>query len=191
MNEFVLGELEEAARALKALIGDSQTHIQIAVAGRLMATCLAEGGRIFSAGNGGSMCDAMHFAEELSGRYREDRPALDATAFSDPGFLTCAANDFGYAHVFARAVEAHARAGDVLVLFSTSGSSENILRAAEVARSKGVHVVALTGKTNSPIAGLADIAIVTPAGKYADRVQELHIKVVHILIALIERHLFG
>ncbi len=137
------------------------------------------------------MCDAMHFAEELSGRYREDRAGLAAIAFSDPGFLTCAANDFGYEQVFARAVESQCKAGDVLVLFSTSGKSANIITAAQKARTQGVKVVVLTGKHGSPLEDLSDICIVTPGGAYADRVQELHIKVVHILIAITERLLFN
>lgn len=191
MTDFIRAELGEALHALRVLIEDQSALERVAAAATLIAERLEQGQRVFSAGNGGSMCDAMHFAEELSGRFRKDRRALDATAFSDPGFLTCAANDFGYDQVFARAIEAHGRAGDVLVLFSTSGSSANIVAAAESAKKQGVTVIGLTGRADSPLARAAEIAIVTPAGPYADRVQELHIKIVHILIALIERHLFG
>ena len=136
------------------------------------------------------MCDAMHFAEELSGRYRLNRKALAAVAISDASHLSCVANDYGYEQVFSRYVEAHGRAGDCLVGISTSGTSRNVLAAAEAAKAAGVKVIALTGRPGSPLGALADIEICTPAGKFADRVQELHIKVVHILIELIERELF-
>ena len=148
------------------------------------------GGRVFSCGNGGSMCDAMHLAEELSGRFRGNRKGLPAQAISDPGHLSCVANDFGYDAVFARYLESHARAGDVLVAISTSGTSKNVLAAASAATAIGMQTIALTGRSGSPLAAAADCAICTPAGRYADRVQELHIKVIHILIELIERHLF-
>jgi D-sedoheptulose 7-phosphate isomerase len=132
----------------------------------------------------------MHFAEELSGRYREDRAALPAQAISDPGHLTCVGNDYGYERVFARYMEAHGRAGDVLLAISTSGTSANVLRAAEAARARGVKVIALTGKPGTTLGALADVEVCTPGGRYADRVQELHIKVIHILIELVERALF-
>jgi D-sedoheptulose 7-phosphate isomerase len=145
---------------------------------------------VFSCGNGGSMCDAMHFAEELSGRFREDRAALPAMAISDPGHLSCVANDYGYEEVFARYLQAHGKAGDVLLGISTSGASANVVRACEQARELGMQTVVLTGRVGSKLAEMADVAIVTAAGAYADRVQELHIKVVHILIECVERRLF-
>ncbi|MBX3114708.1 MAG: SIS domain-containing protein [Fimbriimonadaceae bacterium] len=191
MKDFIQSELQEAHSALQRLLEDQATIAQIEQAGKMIAHALGEGSRVWSAGNGGSMCDAMHFAEELSGRYREDRPGLAAVAFSDPGFLTCAANDFGYEKVFARAVESHCKAGDVLILFSTSGKSPNIIAAATQAKNQQVKVIALTGKSGSSLDSLAEICIVTQGGQYADRVQELHIKVVHILIALTERLLFN
>lgn len=191
MKELVIAELQDAKSALENLLSDEKSLANISDAGSTIADALRAGNRVWSAGNGGSMCDAMHFAEELSGRYRDDRAGLAAIAFSDPGFLTCAANDFGYENVFARAVESHSKPGDVLVLFSTSGKSANVVAAAQKARTQGVKVVVLTGKHGSPIEPLADICIVTPGGAYADRVQELHIKVVHILIAITERLLFN
>lgn len=156
----------------------------------VLAQAFSSNGRVWSAGNGGSMCDAMHFAEELSGRYREDRQSLPAMAFSDPGFLTCVANDFGYERVFERAIEAHCRPGDVLVLFSTSGTSANILAAARKAKEREVTVIGMTGRFGTDLESFCDICLVTPGGKYADRIQELHIKIVHILIAGVERLLF-
>jgi D-sedoheptulose 7-phosphate isomerase len=182
--------LTEARAALDALRENAPALAAIVAAGQVMAQTLRRGGRIFSCGNGGSMCDAMHFAEELSGRYRDDRPALAAVAISDPSHLSCVANDYGYEAVFSRYLEAHGRRGDCLLAISTSGASRNVLAAAAAAKALGVTVVALTGRPGAPLGEAADIAICTPAGRYADRVQELHIKVVHILIGLIERVLF-
>jgi len=162
---------------------------RIAQAGDLLADTFVAGGRAYACGNGGSMCDAMHFAEELTGRFRNDRPGYAALAMGDPGHLTCVGNDFGFEHVFARFVEAHGRRGDVLLAISTSGSSRNVVAAVEAAKRLGLKVIALTGRAGTPLAELADIAIVTPGGRYADRVQELHIKVIHILIELVERRL--
>jgi D-sedoheptulose 7-phosphate isomerase len=137
------------------------------------------------------MCDAMHFAEELSGRYRNDRKALPAVSISDPSHISCVGNDYGYDFIFSRYLEAHARAGDVLLGISTSGKSANVIKAAEYAKAHGIHVVTLTGKPDSVLGGLATIDIVTPGNSgYADRVQELHIKVIHILIELVERRFF-
>ena len=136
------------------------------------------------------MCDAMHFAEELSGRYRLDRGGLPAVAISDPGHISCVANDWGYEYIFSRYLESHATPGDCLVAISTSGGSPNILQAAKTARQNGLHVIALTGRTGSSLSQFTDLEICTPGGKFADRVQELHLKVIHILIELVERHLY-
>ena len=181
--------LNEALGALQALIGNEATLQRIAAAGQLLANTFAAGGRAYSCGNGGSMCDAMHFAEELTGRFRDNRPGYAAMAISDASHLSCVGNDYGYEQVFARFIEAHGRAGDVMLAISTSGTSKNVLRAVEVAQQRGMKVIGLTGRAATPLAESADIAIVTPAGKYADRVQELHIKVIHILIELVERQL--
>ena len=135
------------------------------------------------------MCDAMHFAEELTGRVRKDRPAYAAVAIADPSHLSCVANDFGYDFVFSRYLEAHGRPGDVLLAISTSGTSKNIVKAAEFAKSSGIKVIALTGHEVCRLAELSDFHMATPAGTFSDRVQELHIKVIHILIELIERSL--
>jgi D-sedoheptulose 7-phosphate isomerase len=181
--------LEEAAEVLDRLRGDVKALEAIDQAGRLLADCLRTGGRAIACGNGGSMSDAMHFAAELSGRYRMDRPALAAMAISDPGHMTCAANDLGFEEVFARYVEAHGRRGDVLLAISTSGRSPNVVRAARRAREIGITVIALTGRPASDLAAASDVEICTSAGEWSDRIQELHIKVVHILVDLIERRL--
>ena len=191
MIEIVRASLREAAEGVAALASDEQRLATVARAGEALAERLAAGGKVISCGNGGSMSDAMHFAEELTGRYRDDRPPIAAMAVSDPGHLSCTANDYGYEQVFARYVEAHARPGDALVAISTSGRSPNVLRAAEAAKARDTLVVALTGRPGSALADLADIEVCTPAGRYADRVQELHITVLHIFVEIIERRLAG
>lgn len=187
--EVVRSTLQQAQSALDALLANESMLAEVARAGRLLADTFRAGGKVYSCGNGGSMCDAMHFAEELTGRYRDDRPGYAAAAIADASHLSCVGNDYGYEQVFARYVAAHGRAGDVLLAITTSGTSKNVVAAARKARDLGVKVIALTGKPGTPICELADIAIVTPGGKYADRVQELHIKVIHILIELVEREL--
>ncbi len=181
--------LTEARWALDELLNNRQALAAIDQAGQLMAQTIKAGGKIMSCGNGGSLCDAMHFAEEMTGRYRKNRPAYAAVAIADASHIACVGNDYGYEYVFSRYVEAHGRPDDVLLAISTSGTSKNVLKAIEAARSRGVKVVAMTGKAESPVAQLADVAIVTPAGKWADRVQELHIKAIHIMIELVEREL--
>ncbi|NDE15455.1 SIS domain-containing protein [bacterium] len=190
MISIIKGIMDDAARALEAVRADDATLAAIARAAGIMVASLQEGGTLFSCGNGGSMCDAMHFAEELSGRYRKDRPAVRAISISDPSHISCVGNDYGYEFVFSRFLEAHGREGDVLLAISTSGTSKNVKRAVEAARDRGMKVVALTGRPGSVIGGLADVDICTPGGAYADRVQEMHIKVIHTFMELIERELF-
>ena len=185
----VLAALNDARDALDALISNEKTIEAVVGAAGLMADAVEGDGKVMSCGNGGSLCDAMHFAEEMTGRYRSNRRPYAALAISDASHMACVGNDYGYEEVFSRYVEAHGRKGDVLLAITTSGTSRNIVKAAEVARRKGVKVVALTGRDETPITELADVSIVTPAGRWADRVQELHIKCIHILIELIERRL--
>ena len=190
MKDLILTSLSEASAALEALRANERTVREIARSADMLIGTFRAGGRVFSCGNGGSMSDAMHFAEELTGRYRGNRAGLPAMAISDPGHLTCVANDFGYEFVFSRFVESHGRAGDCLLAISTSGKSPNVLNAARAARSRGMKVIGLTGRPGSELEPLADICLATPGGSYADRVQELHIKVIHILIELVERKIF-
>ena len=185
----VLAALNDARDALDALISNEKTIEAVVAAAGLMADAVEGDGKVMSCGNGGSLCDAMHFAEEMTGRYRSNRRPYAALAISDASHMACVGNDYGSEEVFSRYVEAHGRKGDVLLAITTSGTSRNIVKAAEVARRKGVKVVALTGRDETPITELADVSIVTPAGRWADRVQELHIKCIHILIELIERRL--
>lgn len=128
----------------------------------------------------------MHFAEELTGRFRKNRRALPATAISDPAFITCVANDFGYDQIHSRWVEAYGKAGDVLLAISTSGKSENVIKGAMAAKEKGMKVVALTGKSGGPLSDYCDVEIRAPYSEYSDRVQEIHIKVIHTLCQLVE-----
>ena len=180
-------QLREAAQVLEAFINKPQNLQQIEAAAQLMVGSLQKGGKLLSCGNGGSHCDAMHFAEELTGKYREERKPLAAIAISDPSHISCTANDYGYEYIFSRYLRALGRSGDVLLAISTSGNSPNVLRAAEVAKQSGMAVVALTGKNGGKLAELADVEIRVQHGGYADRIQEIHIKVIHILIMRIEQ----
>jgi D-sedoheptulose 7-phosphate isomerase len=188
-GSLIRSALQEAATGLDRLRQNDAALASIEAAGSVLAGAFKAAHHAYSCGNGGSMCDAMHFAEELTGRFRRNRRPLGAMAISDPGYLTCTANDFGYQEVFARFVQAHGRAGDVLVAISTSGSSANVLAAAQAARELSMPVIALTGRPDSALARLAQVEICTPAGRFADRVQELHIKVIHVLIELVEHEL--
>ncbi|AAQ58035.1 SIS domain-containing protein [Chromobacterium violaceum] len=190
MQDHIRASLDEARSALDNLLANPQALASVEAAAQAVIAALEAGGRVFSCGNGGSMCDAMHFAEELTGRYRGNRRGMAAIAISDPSHISCVGNDYGYDEIFARYLESHARAGDVLIGLSTSGNSRNVVRAAEVARELGVKVVILTGRAGTRLEPLADVYVNTPGGHYADRVQELHIKVLHILIELTERHFF-
>lgn len=190
MIQHIEASLREAEVALTNLIANKDTLKDIERAAGLLIAAFEAKGRVYSCGNGGSMCDAMHFAEELTGRYRLDRAALAAAAISDPGHMSCVGNDLGYEQVFSRYIEAHGRSGDCLLVLSTSGTSKNVLRAARVAKSLGLSVIALAGKPSPELQALSTVYVCTPAGAFADRVQELHIKVLHILIELIERHFF-
>ncbi|AWX15862.1 phosphoheptose isomerase [Mergibacter septicus] len=182
----ITSELNQAAEVLNKFINNGQNIKSIQEAALLLAESFQQGGKVLSCGNGGSHCDAMHFAEELTGRYRENRPGYPAIAISDPSHLSCVSNDFGFDYVFSRYVEAVGQKGDVLFGLSTSGNSQNIINAIHAAKAKGMKVIALTGKDGGKMAGLADIEIRVPHFGYADRIQEVHIKVIHILMMLVE-----
>jgi D-sedoheptulose 7-phosphate isomerase len=186
----IRASFDEALATLQAFLADPEGLASVRRFADAAAETLRNGGRLLSCGNGGSMCDAMHFAEEWTGRFRRDRAALPAIAFSDPSQLTCIANDFGFDEVFARQVEALGREGDLLVAISTSGNSPNCLRAIEVAKSKGLVVVGLLGKGGGKMKPLVDIPVVVPLAQTSDRIQEIHIKVLHIVIEAVERGLF-
>lgn len=161
---------------------------KIVDAGKIMVSSLQSNGKIISCGNGGSMCDAMHFAEELTGRYRNDRPSIAAIAISDPSHISCVANDYGFEYIFSRYIESIGKKGDVLLAISTSGNSKNVVNAIQAAREKEMLVIGLTGKTGGDMATLCDVEIRAPHSEYADRAQEIHIKVIHALIDHIENN---
>jgi D-sedoheptulose 7-phosphate isomerase len=161
---------------------------KIVDAGKIMVSSLQSNGKIISCGNGGSMCDAMHFAEELTGRYRNDRPSIAAVAISDPSHISCVANDYGFEYIFSRYIESIGKKGDVLLAISTSGNSKNVVNAIRAAREKEMLVIGLTGKTGGDMATLCDVEIRAPHSEYADRAQEIHIKVIHALIDHIENN---
>lgn len=184
----IADQFEQALGILQKFNNEANYKL-IESAGNLMVASIANNGKIISCGNGGSMCDAMHFAEELTGRYRNDRPGIAALSISDPSHLSCVANDYGYDFVFSRFIESVGQPGDVLLGISTSGNSKNIINAIEAARKKGMKVVGLTGKDGGKMAGMCDVEIRAPHSEYADRAQEIHIKVIHSLIGHIEASL--
>lgn len=189
--DLIKNSFLEAQQVLAEFVADEEKLGQVKKAGDLLVEMFRRGGKVFSCGNGGSLCDAMHFAEELTGRFRNDRMALPAIAIADGSHLTCVSNDMGFDQVFAKYVEALGKPEDVLLAISTSGNSPNILRAVEAAREKGMQVIGLTGKTGGEMKALCDVAIVVPWHRYSDRIQEIHIKIIHILIEYIEQALFG
>lgn len=188
-QDLIRNELNEAAETLANFLQNEQNIDAIQRAAVLIADSFKAKGKVFSCGNGGSHCDAMHFAEELTGRYRENRPGYPAIAISDVSHLSCVGNDFGYDFVFSRYIESLGQEGDVLLGISTSGNSGNVINAIAAARQKGMKVITLTGKDGGEMAGSADIEIRVPHFGYADRIQEIHIKVIHILIQLIEKEM--
>ena len=185
-ENIILSHLSEAQSLLTKFMEDRSNIDKIEQASEHMVASIINGGKIISCGNGGSMSDAMHFAEELTGRYRDSRKSLPAIAISDPGFITCTGNDFGYDKIFSRFIEGMGQPNDTLLAISTSGNSKNVLNAASAAKEKGMMVISLTGKDGGELANISDVEIRVPHYEYADRIQEIHIKVIHCFIALIE-----
>ncbi len=187
MKTHILQTLTDASDYLHRFSKDAANIEAIARAAAILIATLHRGNTIYSCGNGGSMSDAMHFAEELTGRYRKNRQGLSAAAISDPGHISCVANDFGYEFIFSRYLEARAREGDCLLAISTSGRSRNVILAAEYAKAHGMDVISLTGEAGSALGLLASVDIAAGKSAFADRVQEVHIKIIHILIEMVER----
>lgn len=182
-------ELNQAIDVLANFISNDENLKQIQQAAILIANSFKQGGKVLSCGNGGSHCDAMHFAEELTGRFRDNRPSYPAIAISDVSHISCVGNDYGFDSIFSRYVEGVGQKGDVLLGISTSGNSTNVIKAIEAAKQKGMKIITFTGKDGGKMNGLADVDIRVPHFGYADRVQEIHIKVIHILILLIEKEM--
>lgn len=186
-QKIIREELGQAALTLDNFLQSSEALNSIEEAASMMVSAIQSGNKIMSCGNGGSNCDAMHFAEELSGRFRSDRKALPAISISDPAHITCVGNDYGFEYIFSRYVEALGREGDVLLAISTSGNSSNILNAVKAAKERGMMVIALSGKDGGKLASMADVNIIVSHVGFSDRIQEVHIKIIHILILLIEK----
>lgn len=189
MKEIINNSLNEALAVLQKFIDKSRNMELIEQAATMMADCLAKGNKIITCGNGGSICDAAHFAEELTGRFRRNRKPYSAIAINDPAYLTCVGNDFSFDEIFSRFVEGVGREGDVLLAISTSGNSENVVRAVQKAKQLNLNVVALTKEGENMLQKLSDLTIASPEAPFSDRIQEIHIKVIHILIQLIENKL--
>ena len=188
LKDQIKQQFSEATDVLKAFQTEENFE-KIEQAVILMSKALENGNKIISCGNGGSMCDAMHFAEELSGRFRNNRKGLAAVSISDPSHISCVANDYGYDFVFSRYLEALGQPGDVLLGISTSGNSQNVILAVDKAKELEISSIVLTGKDGGKLARLADLEIRAPHSTYADRAQEIHIKVIHNLILGIENKL--
>lgn len=189
MKQKILASVQEGVQAIEFLRLSSSVQFieQVSLA---CVSCFERKGKILIAGNGGSLCDAMHFAEELTGLYRHKRPALPAIALSDPGHMSCVANDMGYESVFSRAVEALGRAEDVLVVLSTSGNSANLVEAVLRAKERGLFTIGFLGKSGGKLKGMCDLEMIVPGFAYSDRVQEAHMTAIHIIIEQVERLLF-
>ncbi len=189
MIDSIKKSLNEANATMQKFISDTAVIESIEKAALLMAESLQKGGKIIACGNGGSLCDATHFAEELTGRFRKNRRPLPALSINDPGHITCVANDFGFEYIFSKYVEALGAENDILFAFSTSGNSGNVIRAAEAAIQKGMKVVGMTRKGENALSKIADIAIQVEHAAFADRIQEMHILAVHIIVECIEEKL--
>ena len=185
----IRNELTQAIDVLTNFVSNEKNLKAIQQAAVLIADSFKQGGKVLSCGNGGSHCDAMHFAEELTGRFRDNRPSYPAIAISDVSHISCVGNDYGFDYIFSRYVEGVGNKGDVLLGISTSGNSTNVIKAIEAAKQKGMKIITLTGKDGGKMNGLADVDIRVPHFGYADRVQEIHIKIIHILILLIEKEM--
>jgi D-sedoheptulose 7-phosphate isomerase len=188
-TKLIEQNFRDAQTILEQFISDTNNIKHIETAGQLLVKAFKKNNKVLSCGNGGSMCDAIHFAEELSGRFRENRKPLPAIAIADASHISCVGNDYGYEYVFSRYIEAIGNKGDVLLAISTSGNSKNIINAISAAKQKGMIVIGLTGKDGGKMSKLCDVEIRAPYSKYADRAQEIHIKVIHSLIHFVEEAL--
>jgi D-sedoheptulose 7-phosphate isomerase len=188
LREQIQQQFEESSNILNQFQTE-ENFIKIEKAVLIMANALQKGNKIISCGNGGSMCDAMHFAEELSGRFRDNRKGLAAVSISDPSHITCVGNDYGFDYIFSRYLEALGQEGDILLGISTSGNSKNVILAVEKAKELGIKNIVLTGKSGGKLADLAELEIRAPFSQYADRAQEIHIKIIHNLILGIEQEI--
>lgn len=184
-----LENLKSSEQTLKTFINTDEQIEKTVLFSEILISAYKNQGTVFTCGNGGSHCDAMHFAEEMTGRYRKDRPPLGALALGDASHVTCVANDYGFEYIFSRQLEALSRPGDVLIGLSTSGQSKNVIKAFESAKKKNLKTIALLGRDGGLIKDMVDLAIVIPE-KTSDRIQEMHIKLLHMVIETVEREFF-
>lgn len=189
--DLILNSLTEASLLLNEFVSKKENIENIRKAGDIMAEAIGNGKTLFSCGNGGSLCDAMHFAEELTGRFRQNRRPLSAIAISDPSHITCVGNDYGFDYIFSKYIEANGNPGDVLLAISTSGNSANVIEAVKMAKERGMRVIALTGKEGGVVGTMSDVEIRVAWNKFSDRIQEIHIKIIHILIEYIENKILN
>lgn len=189
MLDNILYSLKESEETLNKFINKHENIEAISKAAQCLIDSFKNNGSVYSCGNGGSSCDANHFAEELTGRYRKDRKALPAIAITDAGHITCVGNDYGYDFIFSRFIEGWAKPNDTLLAISTSGNSQNIIEAVKAAKSLGAKTIGLLGKTGGQLKDLVDYPIIVESS-VTDRIQEVHIKIIHIMIEMIERDLF-
>ena len=185
----VLDDLKESLLVLENFINKADTRDKIEQAIEMMSSSIKKGGKVISAGNGGSMCDAQHFAEELTGRYRDDRPSYAAIAICDPSHITCVGNDYGFDYIFSRFIEGMGSAGDIFLGISTSGNSKNIIEGCRAAKEKGMKSIVLLGKNGGALKDMCDLPIIVEHNGYADRIQEVHTMIIHIMIRGIEQYL--
>ena len=187
MREQIKNELKESSDLLNKILDDKPFIDTIEKASKIMIDSINQGNKIISCGNGGSMCDAMHFAEELTGKFREERKSLPAISISDPSHITCVGNDYGFENIFSKFIEGLGNSGDTLLAISTSGNSKNVIKAADYCKKNNINVISLTGGDGGKLSDLSDVEIRVPHFGYSDRIQEIHIKIIHILILLIEK----
>lgn len=190
MKDLIVQSVDEAVRAAESL-KTAEALSFIESASSQIAQCFQNGRKLLIAGNGGSLCDAMHFAEELTGQFRNEREALPAIALADPGHMSCVANDLGFEKVFARGVEAFGKPGDIFIALTTSGNSSNIAAALAQAKELGLITIAFLGKCGGAIRGQADLEWIVSGFEYSDRVQEAHMAAIHIIIEMVEEQLFA
>lgn len=189
MKFLIQNATKEAAQAAEYLnLPHSQDFIN--KTSLLLANCFETGGKVLIAGNGGSLCDAMHFAEELTGQFRKKRRPLAAIAFSDPAHMSCTANDMGFEEVFSRLVNAYGKPGDVFISLTTSGSSRNLVLAHQEAKRLGLQTISFLGKTGGELLGKSDLEWIVKGFANSDRIQEAHMAAIHIILEALEYLLF-
>lgn len=189
INPKILRAIRESIEAVKKLLQSENTQF-IEQAALYLSDCFSKGNKVIIAGNGGSLCDASHFAEELTGIFRQKRKALPAIVLSEPGHLTCVGNDLGFEWVFARGIEAFGKPNDIFIGLTTSGNSPNIIKAFEVAKRQQLKTIAFLGKQGGTAKGMADLEMIIDGFETSDRIQEAHMAAIHIIIEILEDHLF-